>query len=149
MVSTLNPLYSEFDGNVHLSCFELEMANLVQEIKVVCCRWNLVLRLMQICWIQWWCSISPFWTYYRSFGYNWNIEIGTYTNSTMMNLLVMLICFDLGEKYLFFASLVQKTKPNCLRWDLTCWFWTTNILFWKICFKKSKLSVHNKTSYLD
>ena len=32
------------------------------KIKIVSLNWNLALRLIQICWIQWWCSLFPFLT---------------------------------------------------------------------------------------
>ena len=28
---------------------------LVQKTKIVCLRWNLVSRIIRICWIRWWC----------------------------------------------------------------------------------------------
>ena len=35
-------------------------AHLVQKIKIVSLTWSLVLRLIRICRIQWWCSLFPF-----------------------------------------------------------------------------------------
>ena len=35
-------------------------ANLVQKIKIVSFSWNLVPRLIQICRVQWWCSLFVF-----------------------------------------------------------------------------------------
>ena len=35
-------------------------ANLVQKIKIISLSWNLVPRLISICWIQWWCSLFLF-----------------------------------------------------------------------------------------
>ena len=37
-------------------------ANLVQKVKIVNSNWNLVLRLIQVWRIQWWCSFFPFLT---------------------------------------------------------------------------------------
>ena len=52
-----------------MECKHLFSANLIQNIKIVCLSWNLVLRLIRICWIWWWCSLFsvldckyPFWT---------------------------------------------------------------------------------------
>ena len=35
-------------------------SNKVQKIKIVRLNWNLVRRLIWICWIQWWCSVFLF-----------------------------------------------------------------------------------------
>ena len=43
-------------------------ANLVPKFKIVCLRWNLVLRLIRICRIQWWCSPILFQTRNTLFG---------------------------------------------------------------------------------
>ena len=48
----------------------LTWANLVQNIKFVCSKWNLIQRLIPMCKIQWWCVFClletensyPFWT---------------------------------------------------------------------------------------
>ena len=46
--------------------------NLVQKIKIVSFSWNLVLRLIQICRTQWWCSLFPFSTGNSFFGQIWS-----------------------------------------------------------------------------
>ena len=46
-------------------------ANLVQKIKIVNLTWNLVLRLIQICRIQWECLLSRFSTGNTLFGQIW------------------------------------------------------------------------------
>ena len=38
----------------------LSWANLVQKFKIVCSKWNLIQRLIQICKIQWWCLFYLF-----------------------------------------------------------------------------------------
>ena len=47
-------------------------ANLVQKIKVISLSWNLVPRLIQICKIQWWCSLFLFSTRNTLFGTIWS-----------------------------------------------------------------------------
>ena len=52
-------------------------ANLVQKYKIVSLRWNLLPKLIQICWIQWWCILLPFGTLKYLFLANlaWKIKI--------------------------------------------------------------------------
>ena len=47
-------------------------ANLVEKKKIVSLRWNLILRLIWICKIQWWCSLFTFSTGNTLFGEIWS-----------------------------------------------------------------------------
>ena len=101
-------------------------ANLVQKIKVVSLRWNLVPRLIQICKIQWWCSIFLFYNRNSFFGQfgpvnqncQFKLKLSTYANSNMQNSMVMIISSVLGWKYPFWVSLVEKVKIVSLSWNL-------------------------------
>ena len=67
--------FAEFDGDFHFFFFFFVWGwkypfwtNLIQKIKVISLSWNLILRLIQIWRIQWWCSFFsvfdwkyPFW----------------------------------------------------------------------------------------
>ena len=55
--------YAEFNRDVHFFVFGREYSvwdNLFQKIKIISWSWNLVLRLIRICWIQWCCSVFLF-----------------------------------------------------------------------------------------
>ena len=45
--------------------------NLVQKIKIINLSWNFMPRLIRICRIQWWCTVSPFSTGHTFFGQIW------------------------------------------------------------------------------
>ena len=47
-------------------------ANLVQKFSIVSLRWNLILRLIRICIIQWWCSFFLVLTENALFGQIWS-----------------------------------------------------------------------------
>ena len=47
-------------------------ANLVQKFKIVISRWNSRLKLIQICRIQWWCSLFLFLSGNTLFGQIWS-----------------------------------------------------------------------------
>ena len=47
-------------------------ANLVQKIKIISLSWNLVPRLIRICWSQWWCSLFLFLIGNMLFGQIWS-----------------------------------------------------------------------------
>ena len=49
-------------------------ANLVQKVKIVRLRWNLILTLIRICRIQWWCSLFTFLARNIFFGQIWSKE---------------------------------------------------------------------------
>ena len=46
--------------------------NVVQKIKIVSLRWNLIPRLIRICWIQWCCSLFSFLTGSALLGQIWS-----------------------------------------------------------------------------
>ena len=46
--------------------------NVVQKIKIVSLRWNLIPRLIRICWIQWCCSLFSFLTGNALLGQIWS-----------------------------------------------------------------------------
>ena len=99
--------------------------NLAKKIKIVCLRWNSASRLIRKCWIRWWCLLFLLWTKNTLFQQIWskksklfNMKLGIYTNSNMLNLLVMFTFSVLERKYPFWANLVQKDKIVCLQWSL-------------------------------
>ena len=47
-------------------------ANLVQKVKLISLSWNLVSRLIRICWSQWWCSLFLFLVGNMLFGQIWS-----------------------------------------------------------------------------
>ena len=47
-------------------------ANLVQKVKIISWSWNLVARLIWICWIQWCCSLFSFLTGSALLGQIWS-----------------------------------------------------------------------------
>ena len=47
-------------------------ANLVQKVKIISWSWNLVARLIRICWIQWCCSLFSFLTGSALLGQIWS-----------------------------------------------------------------------------
>ena len=63
--------------------------NLVQKLEIVCLSWNLVPTLIQICKIQWWCSLFFFWpetSFLGKFGpknqnFQLRLKFGTYNTS--------------------------------------------------------------------
>ena len=133
-------------------------ANLVQKIKLVSSMWNSRVKLIQICRIQCWCSLFLFLSGNTHFGQNQNyqseLKIGTYTNSSMLNSMIIFTFSVFDRKYPFWANLVQKVKIISLSWNLVprliriCkiqwWcslflFLTGNTLFGTIWSKKSKL----------
>ena len=89
--------------------------NLVEKFKIVCSKWNMILRLFWICKIQWlypFCVLDwkqPFFCKFGPINQNWQFELkfGTWTNTNMKNSIAMLICT----------------------------FWTISIFFWEICSK--------------
>ena len=99
--------------------------NLAKKIKIVCLRWNSASRLIRKCWIRWWCLLFLLWTKNTLFQQIWskksklfNMKLGIYTNSNMLNLLVMFTFSVLERKYPFWANLVQKDKIVCLQCSL-------------------------------
>ena len=76
-------------------------ANLIQKVKTISWSWNLVPRLIQLCRIQWWCSLFLFLIGNTLFGQIWprklklSVQGETWylTNSNMQNSLVMFTFF--------------------------------------------------------
>ena len=61
--------------NVHFSVFDWAYAfwaNLVEKIKIGSSRWNSRLKLIQVCRIQWWCSLFLFLSGNTLFGQIWS-----------------------------------------------------------------------------
>ena len=100
--------------------------NLVQNIKIVSSRWNSSLKLIQICRIQWCCSLFLFLCgipFLGKFGpenqdCHLKLKFGTYTNSNIQNSMVVFTLSIFDQKYPFWANLVQKVKIISLSWNL-------------------------------
>ena len=101
--------HAEFNGDVHFFVFDRKypfLANLVQKVKIISWSSNLVARLIQICRIQWCCSLFQFLNGNTFFGQicsknqncHFKLKFGTYTNSNMQNLMVIFIFFVLDRK---------------------------------------------------
>ena len=97
-------------------------ANLVQEIKIVSLRWNMVPRLIQICRIQWRCSF--FSVLYWNHPYWENLVPKIKIISLRWNLVLRLIR-------------LCRTQWCCSLFL----FLTVNTFFGQISFKTSKMSV--------
>ena len=132
--------------------------NLVQKVKIISWRRNLVARLIRICRIQWYCSVFIFWVeipFLGKFGQknqncHFKLKIGTYNNSNMQNSMVLFIFFVFDRKYPFGANLVKKVKiiswsrnlvPTIIRTCRIQWccslflFLSGNTPFWQIWSK--------------
>ena len=116
---------SKFHGNwkiISIILFSLSfLGKFGQKIRIVCWRWNLAFRVIQICLIRWWCSPSVlerkyrfwenlvqkikivcFWWYLTSY------LLDTYSN--MLNLMGMFNFSILSWIYYFSANWVRKIK---------------------------------------
>ena len=117
--------------------------NLVQKINIVSLRWNLIPRIIWICWIQWCCSLFSFLTGNTLLGQIWS------------KLSIFTAFMFLIRNALFWVNLVQKIKIISLSWNLVptliriCiiqWWYSLfsfaarNTLFGIIWSKKSILS---------
>ena len=76
--------------------------NLVQKSEIVCLRWNLVPKLIQIYWSRSWRFFSPFWTTNTLFGKIWfkksklfMIKFDNNINLITLNSIVKLFFFGL------------------------------------------------------
>ena len=101
------------------------LVNLVQKIKIASLSWNLVLRVIRRCRIQWWCSLFsifdrkyPCWVNLVQ-----NIKIlslsgnlATKINLNMLNSMVVFTFSILDRKNPFWGNLVQKSNIDCLKW---------------------------------
>ena len=136
--------------------------NLVQKIKIVNSRWNLILSLIQIFRIKW-ClfCFRPDITCLGQFRLkNQNcqlaVKLDTWTNSNMLNSMMLFTFFVFDRKYPFLANLVQKVKIMSWSWNLVArliricriqwcclfyFFLSGNTLFGQIWSKKSQLSL--------
>ena len=74
--------------------------NVVQKIKIVSLRWNLIPRLIRICWIKWCCL---FLTRNTLLGQIWS------------KLSIFTVCFVSDQKCSFWENLVQNVKIVSLR----------------------------------
>ena len=82
-----------------------------------CLRWNLVIRLIRICWIRWWCSDFLFRTGSTFFGQIWFKkaklsdcdETWCLDYSNMVNSMVMLLCSVEYRKYTFGQIWLKKS----------------------------------------
>ena len=82
------------------------LANLVQKVTIISWSWNLVHRLIRICWIQWCCSFFSFWLetlFLGKFGSNCRYLQG--------------FLFPIRNA-LFWENLVQNVKIVSLRLNL-------------------------------
>ena len=117
-------LDAEFNGDVHFSCFGLEMPFLGKFVPKY----------------QWKYQNCVFKT-----------QFNTCSNLSKLNSMVMFIFSILDWKYPFWVNLAQKLKIVCLQWNSNprliriCWvrwwrslflFWTTNTLFAQIWGRK-------------
>ena len=110
-------------------CFRPEIPFLSKygpKIKIVSLGWNLEPRLIRICTIQWWCSLSLFSTRIQFVGKfgpkiqncKFKLKPGTQTNSNKQNSKVVSTFPVLDQKYPFWANLVQKIKIVSFSWNL-------------------------------
>ena len=97
-------------------------ANLVQKFKIVSLSWNLAPRLIQVCRIQWWCSLFLFQNGNTLFGQIWSKKIK-----------IVSLCWNLAP------SLIRICRIQW--WCSLLPFLTGNTLFGQIWSKNSKLSV--------
>ena len=106
--------------------------NLVQKIKIVSLRLNLISMLIWVCRIQWWCSLFfRFWPevlFLGKFGpknqnCQFKMKLDTYTNPNIHNSMVMFTFFCFWPEILFLGKFGPKSQ-NCqfkvklLRWNL-------------------------------
>ena len=107
--------YVEFNGDFTFFCFRPEilfLANMVQNCKMVCLKCTLVLRLTQICWIQWPTSLFLLWVRVI-FSKNvkllvYDKKFGTQIGSNALNSMLIFTFSVLDWKGLFWGYLFQK-----------------------------------------
>ena len=102
-------------------------ANLVQKIRIVSLRRNLILTLIQICRIQWWCSLFWLLTGNTFLGEIWSKKIKIISLRWILIPRLIGICktkwccslfsFSIGNP-LFWANLVENVKIVRLRLNL-------------------------------
>ena len=94
--------------------------NLVQKIKIISLSWDLVLRLIWICTIQWWCSFFVFdWKYpflanlvqkIKFVSFSWNLVP---TLIRICTILWWCSIFLFQTRNIFFRQIWSKKKSNC------------------------------------
>ena len=127
-------------------CSALDMkypfpANLTQEIKIFCLRWNLVPRLIQIYWIRWWCShffLGPKIPSLGKFSPKiqnglLKVKFGIKTNSNLSNLMMMFITFVL--------EILVPNFQSCYK----ILFKLFNLIVARVCFDKL-VNIHENSS---
>ena len=100
--------------------------NLVQKLKIVSLSWNLLLKLIRICRITWWCLLFLFWTrntFFSKFSpknqnCQFQLKFGTKTNFNMWNSIMMFPFSIFDHKYPSWSNLVQKFKTVFSKWNL-------------------------------
>ena len=100
--------------------------NFVQKIKIVSLWWNLIPRIIWICWIRWRCSLFLLLTgdaLLGQFGPNFQylqfkVKLDTGTNSIMQNSMAVFTFFFFYQKRSFGVNLVQNVKIVSLRLNL-------------------------------
>ena len=118
--------------------------NVVQKIKIVSLRWNLIPRLIRICWIQWCCSLFSFLTGNALLGQIWS-KLSIFT--------VLFVsdqkCPFLGKfgpkcqncqfkaKFVKVASLIRICRIQ--RWCSLFSFSIGDALFWANLVKNAKM----------
>ena len=96
-------------------------ANLVQKIKIVSLSWNLRIRLIGICRIQWWCSLflfttgnTFFWLFYTRntlLGYVW-LEESKLSVVMMMNCFCGMVDRRKAFSLIFSRDHCQRSSPS-------------------------------------
>ena len=101
--------------------------NLVQKIKIVSLRWIFVPRLIQLCWIQWCCSLFSFLTGNALLGQIWS-KLSIFTVFFVSNQK----CSFLGKfrpKCQKFASIIRiqnKSNSNMQNWKVVFTYFVFN-----------------------
>ena len=117
--------------------------NLVQKINIVSLRWNLIPRIIWICWIQWCCSLFSFLTGNTLLGQIWS-KLSIFT-AFMFPIRNALFCVNLVQK-IKIISLSWNLVPTLIRICIIQWWYSLfsfaagNTLFGIIWSKKSILS---------
>ena len=100
--------------------------NLVQKVEIITLSWNFVGSLIQICRLQWCCSLFCFWpeiAFLRKLdpkneNCQFKLKFGTKANSNMHNSILLSTFSVFDCKFPLLANLVQKVKIVSLSWSL-------------------------------
>ena len=125
---------------------------MVQKVKIICSKWNLIPRLIRTCRIQWWCSLHLFRLEISFLGkFGRKMRIVSFTYNLVLSLTQIwriqwwcsLFLF-LNGGILLKANLFQRIKIVCWRWNLEPrliwiykirrWFSCYSFLDWKYVF---------------